>query len=506
MAGSHAAPSLSTDQADRAAGVLLGLACGDALGAPYEFGPARASGEPVAMIGGGPFGWEPGEWTDDTSMAIAVAETSATGADLRETTALDAITQRFTRWRAEAKDVGNQIGSVLSRIRDDPSADAAASAAHRHFERTGGEGNGSLMRTAPVALAYLADPAGLTEAAHAISALTHAGPQAREACALWCHAIRHAVLHGTFDGLHAAVEHLPADRAAFWSARLAEAEATPPHEIGRNGWVVRALMTAWSAIIRTPVPADNPADGQFPGLHLQHAIETAVRAGEDTDTVAAIAGSLLGARWGVSAIPFAWRRAVHGWPGLRGRDLTRLALLTARGGQSDSQGYPAVAVFDFSGFGDISMLARHPSDPGVWLSGAGALRHLPPAVDAVVSLCRLGTDEVPAQRPGGAGRIDPGDHLEVWLIDSHNPDANPNLGLVLLDAADTVAALRTEGRQVLIHCVQARSRTPAVGALYAARHRGQPFDQALSDIEGVLPLARPNPSYLRSLRRLTQTG
>lgn len=502
MAGRQAAPSLTTAQADRAAGVLLGLACGDALGAPYEFGPARISGEPVAMTGGCPFGWEPGEWTDDTSMAVAIAETSATGDGLRSGSALDKITLRFTRWRSEAKDVGNQIGSVLSRIRDDPRADAAARAARGHFERTGGEGNGSLMRTAPVALAYLADPAGLTEAAHAVSALTHAGPQAREACALWCHAIRHAVLHGTFDGLHAAVEHLPADRAAFWSARLAEAEATPPHEIGRNGWVVRALMTAWSAIIHTPIPADSPRDGKFPGLHLQHAIETAVRAGEDTDTVAAIAGSLLGARWGVSAIPFVWRRAVHGWPGLRARDLTRLGLLTARGGRPDPQGYPSVTIFDYSGYGDTSMLARHPSDPGVWLSGIDALRHLPPGVDAVVSLCRLGTDEVPAQRPGGAGQIDPGDHLEVWLIDSGDRHANPNLALV--DAADTVAVLRAEGRQVLIHCVQARSRTPAVAALYAARHRGIPLDHALRDIKDVLPLADPNGTYQKSLHRLTR--
>ena len=75
-------------QLDRAVGALLGTAAGDALGAAYEFGPPRGPELEVAMQGGGAFGWEPGEWTDDTSMAIAIAEIAATGADLREETAL----------------------------------------------------------------------------------------------------------------------------------------------------------------------------------------------------------------------------------------------------------------------------------------------------------------------------------------------------------------------------------------------------------------------------------
>ena len=76
--------TLTTAQLDRACGVLLGTAAGDALGAAYEFGPPRGPQLEVAMVGGGSFGWEPGEWTDDTSMAIAIAEVAATGADLRE--------------------------------------------------------------------------------------------------------------------------------------------------------------------------------------------------------------------------------------------------------------------------------------------------------------------------------------------------------------------------------------------------------------------------------------
>ena len=254
---------LSPAQTDRAAGVLLGLACGDALGAGYEFAPARIHGEPVAMAGGGSFGWAPGEWTDDTSMAVVIAQVAATGVDLRSTEALDAITERFVAWADEATDVGVQTRQVLSAVRATPTAAAATAQAAEAFARTGRTGNGSLMRTAPVALAYLDDPDGLTEAAHAVSALTHGDEEAGEACALWCHAIAHAVRHGTFDGLRLAVAALPPDRAAVWTARLDHAEAVPPHAIPANGWVVAALQAAWSAISRTPVPDDDPAAGVF---------------------------------------------------------------------------------------------------------------------------------------------------------------------------------------------------------------------------------------------------
>ena len=107
--------ALTTAQLDRACGVLLGTAAADALGAPYEFGPPRGPELEVAMVGGGGFGWEPGEWTDDSSMAIAIAEVAATGADLREEEALDAIAQRWHEWSHDAKDVGVQTRSVLSR-------------------------------------------------------------------------------------------------------------------------------------------------------------------------------------------------------------------------------------------------------------------------------------------------------------------------------------------------------------------------------------------------------
>jgi ADP-ribosyl-[dinitrogen reductase] hydrolase len=163
----------TTAQLDRAVGVLLGTAAGDALGARYECGPPRGPKLEVAMVGGGSFGWEPGEWTDDTSMAIAIAEVAATGADLREEQALDAIVRRWHEWSQHAKDVGVQTRSVLSRAgRHGISAQTArkeSAALHEITSRTAG--NGSLMRTAPLALAYLDDEAALVEAASSCSSL-----------------------------------------------------------------------------------------------------------------------------------------------------------------------------------------------------------------------------------------------------------------------------------------------------------------------------------------------
>ena len=134
--------TLTTAQLDRAVGALLGTAAGDALGAPYEFGPPRGPELEVAMVGGGSFGWEPGEWTDDTSMAIAIAEVAATGADLREEEALDALVRRWHEWSQHAKDVGVQTRSVLSRagrhgISAQTARDGIGGAARTHWPHRG---------------------------------------------------------------------------------------------------------------------------------------------------------------------------------------------------------------------------------------------------------------------------------------------------------------------------------------------------------------------------------
>jgi ADP-ribosyl-[dinitrogen reductase] hydrolase len=317
---------LTTEQLDRAHGVLLGTAAGDALGAGYEFGPPLDDGTAVAMNGGGPFGWAPGEWTDDTAMALAVAEVAAAGGGLRAAGAPDEIVTRWAAWAVDAADVGAQTRQVLDTARTalagrgpgDGAAGAAAAAraAARELHAATGRsgGNGSLMRTAPVALAYLGDPDGLAGAATALSVLTHYDAEAGEACTLWCLAIRHAVLTGELD-TRAGLAWLPRGRRDAWAARLAAAERSRPRDFDQNGWVVHALQGAWSAIASA---------GPASPARLRLALEGAVRGGRDTDTVAAIAGGLAGAACGAARVPEPWRGAVHGWPGLRAAGLAKL--------------------------------------------------------------------------------------------------------------------------------------------------------------------------------------
>ncbi len=483
----------STTQIDRGCGVLLASVVGDALGAGYEFDRAPYDGWP-AMIGGGLGNFAPGEWTDDTAQAIAIATVAATGADLRTTEALDAIAAGFAMWFADdPSDVGMQTRHVLGLAGRHATAAEMAAAAQTVHTRSGGRsaGNGSLMRTAPVALAHLYDPNALVEAAKAISALTHYDPIAGEGSALWCLMIRHAILHGTFPTSDDVLPLL-GDTVLDWGEVLAKAESTPPEVFTENGWVVGALQAAWSAIQHTPVP------NEMPCLHLQHALATAIGIGHDTDTVAAIAGALLGARWGASAVPQEWQGLLHGWGHPLADDqrtsgastLNALATLTLRGGKPDSTGWPTGAHVDYSGWGLLGTCAPHPHAEGVWIGDAGALDALPDEIDAVVSLCRIGTQQIPA---GAISHV-------VRLLDT-NPEDNPNLDFVIDDAARVTLHLRDQGHRVFVHCVAAQSRTPAVAARIGVLE-GAPLDDALREINAMLPNAKPRSWLTDSVRRL----
>jgi ADP-ribosyl-[dinitrogen reductase] hydrolase len=181
---------------DRAVGVLLATAAGDALGAGYEGGPLLRPDVAVRMLPGGVCVRSRGEWTDDTAMAWAIAEVVAGGFDLRDSEAQDRLAARWAEWAASAPDVGIHTAAVLSAARAEAGAEGLSSPAARHVrdaatrehERVGRSGgNGSLMRTAPVALAYLGDERGLVEAAIAISALTHPDrtPRRPACCGRW---------------------------------------------------------------------------------------------------------------------------------------------------------------------------------------------------------------------------------------------------------------------------------------------------------------------------------
>jgi ADP-ribosyl-[dinitrogen reductase] hydrolase len=274
-----------------------------------------------------------------------------------------------------------------------------------------------------------------------LSALTHADLDAQEACSLWCVAIRGAVLTGRLD-VRAGLTLLPAARAAVWLDRIEVAERSRPRDFTRNGWVVEAFQGAWSAIHFAGLSATGPA-------HLRAALEEAVRGGRDTDTVAAIAGGLLGAAYGYTAVPFEWRRRLHGWPGLRARDLMMLGMELGRGEGRRATSWPRAERHDYSMWSRADALAQHPHDDGVWLGGVGSLGRVTElGIDAVVSLCRLGTEDAPS--------VLQEDHATFWIVDSSVDDDNAHAAFVLQDAAATVEHFRSEGKTVLLHCVSGR--------------------------------------------------
>ena len=113
-------------------------------------------------------------------------------------------------------------------------------------------------------------------------------------------------------------------------------------------------------------------------------------------------------------------------------------------------------------------------------------------IGAVVSLCRLGADDLPT--------IPAADHATFWVVDSPIDSENAHAAHVLREAADAVAGFRAEGKTVLLHCVRAESRTPTVAALYGSRVAGVSPLEALADVRRVLPGASPNRLFMEVLR------
>ena len=168
-------------QLDRAVGALLGLACGDAVGTTLEFQRPGSFTPITDMVGGGPFRLAPGQWTDDTSMALCLAES------LLDTGGMDLADQmrRYVMWRDDGYlssngrcfDIGNTVSRQLSRfVRTgeavDPSTDQDAAA------------NGSLMRLAPVPIRWCADLGEAAERSGESSLPTHAAARPTDACRL----------------------------------------------------------------------------------------------------------------------------------------------------------------------------------------------------------------------------------------------------------------------------------------------------------------------------------
>lgn len=328
------APELPHAVLDRATAVLVAQACGDALGVPYEFAGPPGPAELPQMHGGGLGPYAPGEWSDDTQMSVCVAWVAAQGGGLASEEELDDVAARFESWRTGgATDVGTQTAAVLAgaaRRDGRPAARLRAAAAELHATTGRTAGNGALMRTGVVGLVALDDRDATARAARAVAGLTHPDPLAGDSCVLWSEAVRVAVTEERLD-VRGGLDLLPADRRAAWAGWLDDAERPEPAtDLTANGFTVTALQAAWHAITALPPLPDGVA---YPGaVHLPLALSAAVRIGQDTDTVAAIAGALLGARYGTGALPRSWERAVHGWPGLTARRLGALGRVTAQGG------------------------------------------------------------------------------------------------------------------------------------------------------------------------------
>jgi ADP-ribosyl-[dinitrogen reductase] hydrolase len=275
----------ATGLADRARGTLLGLAAGDALGAPVEWlHPdqihARYGGPLRDLVAAPP--WERGEWTDDTAMALELAASMADKGGYHE----QDVFARYVMWaRSEPKDIGGTVAAALTRAR---STDEARAAALEHHRATGGmsAGNGSLMRTAPIAIRYRGDPGALERISRQDSGLTHHDPLAGDACA-WLNLTIAALLDGRRRPTSISAPARAADEAIGAPRVLLAAQAQE-----QMGYVMTALRIGFAAA--------------FGHDDLESAIVFAVNLGGDADTNGAVAGALAGARFGADAIPRRW--------------------------------------------------------------------------------------------------------------------------------------------------------------------------------------------------------
>ena len=282
---------------DRFRGCLLGLAAGDALGTTLEF-KRPGSFEPIDdMVGGGPYGLRPGQWTDDTSMALCLATS------LIECGGFDAADQmqRYVRWWREGYlsstgscfDIGNTVSAALSRF--DRHGDPYAGSTDPRSA-----GNGSLMRLAPVPMYFAGDAAEAIAMAADSSRTTHQAQEAVDACRYFA-----GLLIGALGGVDKETllspSYCPMD--GLWERDpLAEKVATvangsfkdrdPPHIKG-TGYVVDALEAALWAFHRS----DSFREGALLAVNL----------GDDADTTGAICGQIAGAHYGAQSIPAAWR-------------------------------------------------------------------------------------------------------------------------------------------------------------------------------------------------------
>lgn len=273
---------------DRAVGAMLGLAIGDALGTTLEFAARDSKPRLTEIAGGGPFRLEPGQWTDDTAMALALMDSLLANPNLDEAD----LMRRFVAWHEQGQysctgtcfDIGNTVRAALGRFKQTGNP-FAGSADPRSA------GNGSLMRLAPVAIRHWQDRAKLRDVAARQSRTTHGAPEAVDACIAFADMLADAIegrprsqVMGTRDYPYAG--RIGEIMAGSWRGKHRD-------EVSSSGYVAHSLEAALWCIGRTGCFTD--------------AVVLAANLGEDADTTAAITGQLAGAIYGAGCIIRDWQ-------------------------------------------------------------------------------------------------------------------------------------------------------------------------------------------------------
>ncbi|HWG83944.1 MAG TPA: ADP-ribosylglycohydrolase family protein [Deinococcales bacterium] len=269
-------------------GSLLGLAVGDALGTTLEF---RRPGtfEPIAgMVGGGPFDLKAGEWTDDTSMMLCLAESLIERRELDPADQMRLYLEWYRNGHHSVKgycfDIGGTVGGALRRYEQTGEPYSGSTDPHS-------AGNGSLMRLAPVPLRYAATPAEAVRLAGESSRTTHGAATAVDSCRLMSALIVAALVGKGKDEVLAAWQHGPLHPQVQAVADGSYRSKEPP-AIKGTGFVVDSLEAALWAFSR----ARDYREGALLAVNL----------GDDADTTGAVYGQLAGAYWGESGIPPEW--------------------------------------------------------------------------------------------------------------------------------------------------------------------------------------------------------
>ncbi len=282
---------------DRARGVLVGLACGDALGRPVEFDTASTitaeHGKLEEMVGYGTWNKPAGTITDDTEQALCIARSLV---EQQEFDPAD-MADRFVAWyESDPFDIGRMTLRSLSRLEKGATWDEAGQQVWEDSPEGSNAGNGGVMRCPPLALPYATDWDQLVDVSRQSSQITHADPRCTYGCAILNLTVA-GLLEDVDTPLQDALDYVADDAPEELVTALEPlADGTSPGTFETSGYVVHSLQAALH-------------DGLL-ASSAEEAIVTAVNRGGDTDTIGAIAGAVVGARFGASQLPDRWLSAI----------------------------------------------------------------------------------------------------------------------------------------------------------------------------------------------------